>query len=213
MCNVYDRVMARRTTKPDKTATLRERHNATTRELILEALVGQLVEVGAFDFSYYELARRAGVSVPTVYRHFATRELLFEALGKRVNAVVGLREYPRTRDGVAATVRALFPKFDQHAALIRAQMQAGFTGTRQVARHRRVGLFDQVMAVALPNLTAERRREAAGLMTCLVSAHIWQRLRDELDLDGTRSGELTAWAVDTLWRALEVEDDRARKRS
>jgi hypothetical protein len=52
---------------------------------------------------------------------------------------------------------------------------------------------------------------AAGILHLLVSANTWHRLRDELDLDGAHSGEITAWAVDTLWRALEAEDESARR--
>lgn len=175
----------------------------------MNALVEILAEQGPMDLSYADLAKRAGVSIPTVYRHFPTRDTLFEALSKRVNAVIALREIPRTREGVGATVRALFPRFDQHEQLVRAQLQAGSTGARQSARNKRVGVFDHALAAALPALPEKRRRAVAGLFTCLVSAAIWQRLRDEAGLDGEQGGEVTAWAVETLWRALELEAKRA----
>ena len=46
---------------------------------------------------------RKGVSVRTIYRHFPTRDDLIDELSRRVSSVMGLREYPRTRDGVVAT--------------------------------------------------------------------------------------------------------------
>ncbi len=196
----------------DKRSPLRARLDETTRGLIIDALVAQLNEQGAFDFSYFELARRAGVSVRTIYRHFPARQDLFDALSRRVNTSVGF-EYPRSRDGLVAVVRALFPIFDQNAALLSAQMQVGLGKVRARGRSKRVGVMQEVIALAVPHLAQDRHRAAAGVLTCLLSAATWQRLREEIGLEGAQSGEIVAWAVDTLWRALEIEDERARKRT
>jgi AcrR family transcriptional regulator len=183
---------------------LRQRHLAATRELLLDALVAELDAGQTLQLSYLALARRAGVSVPTVYRHFPTHDDLIDALTKRVTVALGIREYPRTREGIVATARALFPIYDRHAALIQAQLAAGLAGTvRKRERHRRVGAFEQVLASAVPQLAPERRRAAAGVLAHLFSAQAWQRLRDEAGLTGEAAGEITAWAVDVLWRALE----------
>lgn len=193
---------------PAKWSSLRDKHTAATRELIVDAVVDVLATSGAFDLTYVEIARRAGISVRTVYRHFPTRAALLEALSRRVNGAVGIREYPRTRDGVATIVRNLFPRFDRNAALIIAQINAGFGGLRAKARHKRVSVVHDVFTTAMPNLDPERRKAAAGVVSCLISANTWYRLRDEVGLDGERAGEVTAWALDTLWRALEAEDRR-----
>ena len=71
--------------------------------------------------------------------------------------------------------------------------------------------MQEVLATALPHVAPDRLHAAAGLFSCMISGTTWQRLRDEHGLDAVRGGEITAWAIDTLWRALEVEDDRARK--
>jgi len=200
--------MARTATPRSK---LRDRHDQATRELILDGLVALLSERGGFELSYFEIARRAGVSVRTLYRHFPRREDLFDALTRRVNTVVSF-DYPRSRDGIVGVIRVVFATYDRHAPLIAAQLQAGLGRVRHRGRVKRVGLMNDILATALPHLPADRRAAAAGLFTCLFSATIWQRLRDEVGVDGSRSGEITAWAVDTLWRALEVEDERARRR-
>ncbi len=179
--------------------------------MILDALVVELGERGAFDFSYYELARRAGVSVRTIYRHFKTRDDLLDALSRRLNKEVAF-EYPRSRDGLVALIRVLFPRFDRNAALIGAQLQAGLGGrVRTRARSKRANVMQEVLAERLPHLPTERVRAVSGVLGCLISASSWQRLRDELGLAGEDSGEVTAWAVDTLWRALELENERARR--
>ena len=193
-----------------KTSVLRDRHAATTRDVILDAVVEQLGEQGPFDFSYFEVARRSGVAVRTIYRHFPTRDDLFDALSRRVIRAVGF-EYPRTRDALTTLIRGLFPAFDAHGALINAQMLGGLSRVRTRNRSKRAGVMQEVLTAAVPHLSPERLRAAAGLFTCMISATTWQRLRDEHGLDAVQGGEVTAWAIDTLWRALEIEDDRARK--
>jgi AcrR family transcriptional regulator len=193
---------------------LRSKLADTTRDAIVDAFVTQLNEDGGFDVNYAALARRAQVSIQTLYRHFPTREALLDALTRRVGIAMALRELPGDREGVLATVRALFPRFDQHAALFAAQVHAGTRSRiRARGRSRRASAFEEVLAKVTPHIRADRRRAAAGILHFLVSANTWHRLRDELELDGAQSGEITAWAVDTLWRALEAEDEeRARHR-
>lgn len=191
---------------------LRARLADTTRDAIVDALVAQLAEDGGFDVNYAALARRAQVSIQTLYRHFPTRDALLDALTRRAGLAMALRELPHDREGVLATVRALFPRFDHHAALFAAQVHAGTRSrARARGRSRRASAFEEVLAKATPHVRAERRRAAAGILHLLVSAGTWHRLREELGLDGAQSGEITAWAVDTLWRALEAEDERARR--
>lgn len=190
---------------------LRAKLADVTRDAIVDAFVAQLTEDGGFDVNYAALARRAGVSIQTLYRHFPTRDALLDALTRRVGIAMGLRELPHDREGMLATVRALFPRFDRHAALFAAQAHAGTRSRiRARGRSRRASAFEAVLAKATPHVRPERRRAAAGILHLLVSANTWHRLRDELGLDGAQSGEITAWAVDTLWRALEAEDERAR---
>jgi AcrR family transcriptional regulator len=205
--------MAASSSRTRAVSPLRARLAEATRSAILDAFIAQLIEEGSFDVPYATLARRAGVSIQTLYRHFPRREHLLDALTRRVTAALGIQEYPRTRDGVNATVRALFPRFDQHAELFTAQIHAGpASQARSRGRARRAGAFQAVLAEATPHLPAERRRAAAGILNVLVSANTWYRLRTEVGLDGTQAGEITAWAVDTLWRALEAENERARRR-
>lgn len=187
---------------------LRDRLSQTTRDVIVDALIAQLLETGAYDLTYFALARRAGVSVRTIYRHFPTRDDLLDELSRRVNAVVAIKEIPRNRESTVALVRTLFATFEKNAPIVGAQIQAGLAGkVRARARQKRVNVVEHVFTAAMPNLPAERRRAAAGVISVLLSANTWARLREEAGIEG---GEITAWAVDTLWRALEGEDRKAR---
>jgi AcrR family transcriptional regulator len=190
---------------------LRDKLHETTRNVIVDALVAQLVETGAYDLTYFSLARRAGVSVRTIYRHFPTRDDLLDELSRRVNAAIALKDLPRSREATAALARSLFSTFDRNAPLVAAQIQAGLGGrVRAQKRQKRVSVVDTVLSATVPNVPADRRKAAGGLVSILLSANTWARLREEVGLDGTQSGDITAWAIDTLWRALEAEDRKNR---
>jgi AcrR family transcriptional regulator len=210
---ISDRLVTMKRAAVAKPASaLRSRLTNTTRQVIVDALVAQLAERDVLDISYAELARRAGVSIQTLYRHYPTRADLHDALTRRVGAALAISDYPQTREGVVALVRALFPRFDANAQLLVAQIHAGAGGeSRAKGRKRRGNAFQVVLASAVPTVPAERRRAAAGVMNLLVSVNTWYRLRDELGLDGAAIGDIAAWAVDALWRALEIDDERARR--
>jgi len=189
---------------------LRERLDQTTRDVIVDATIEQLVELGAFDFSYYALARRAGVSVRTIYRHFPTRQDLIDALSRRLNQAVAI-DYSHDREGILQITRTVFGVYDQHANAFVAQLEAGQGRVRSRGRSKRVLLMQSILAKDLPTLPPERLAAVAGLMICLFSPAIWRRLRDDVGIDGPRGGELVAWAIDTLWKSLVAEDDKARR--
>ena len=65
---------------------LREQAKHATRARILDALVRVILDDGVHAFSVANVAKRAGVSHRTVYRHFATREELLEGLGDWLDA-------------------------------------------------------------------------------------------------------------------------------
>src|SRR5689334_15908321 len=136
----------RRPPEREAQASLRERQAEQTRQIILDALIDQLVDTGAFEYSVFEIARRAGVSVRTVYRHFPDRESLFKALGLRVNARVGLDDgyYPKTPQGMIELPRQLFPRFDANAPMILAQLSGAGAEVRKMARVDRVAAVRNV---------------------------------------------------------------------
>src|ERR1039457_2396309 len=50
------------------------------RQLLIAAALAAFTEHGADDASLDEIARRAGVGIGTLYRHFPTRQALLEAV-------------------------------------------------------------------------------------------------------------------------------------
>src|ERR1700742_905801 len=83
---------------------------------ILDAAQRLLIRAGARKLSLSDVATRAGVSRPTIYRYFVSKEELVDALGKRerrrfdiamneaISGVVGVARLEAAVDVVAAFV-------------------------------------------------------------------------------------------------------------
>lgn len=197
-----------------KTPSLRDRHSDETRKVILDAMVEQLVDTGAFEFSMFELARRANVSARTIYRHFPTREALFDALSVRVNEQIGFHEYPTTLPGAQQLVRELFPSFDRNRQLVLAQMETRKGREfRSHARQARTAAIAKAVNEMAPHVEEKLRLGCVAAISCLMSSDAWLRLHLNLNMDGQQSGEAIAWAIGALGQQLLSAEKAATKRS
>lgn len=99
------------------------------RELLLQAAAEVFAAEGG---SLEAVARRAGVGIGTLYRHFPTREALFQAVYAREVEVLetravsdGLEDWMRAALGMMATKRgmvaALAPVFDKESSFFSEQ--------------------------------------------------------------------------------------------
>src|SRR5687768_1235311 len=103
-------------------SSLRERQKADTRALILETVERSLKDRSLSELSLAAVAREAGITERTVYRHFATREQLLEATWAAVNEAIGVKDFPRTVEELIERPKKLFPAFDQRGDVIRAML-------------------------------------------------------------------------------------------
>src|SRR4051812_2774785 len=114
--------------EPNKGATrtysspLRAEQMERTRERILEAAAEQLLEEGIEELSLPRAARRARVSVPTVYRHFSTKEALMQELTDWVDRKLRLSEVPQSIDQFPEYVPRFFVHLDENEPLVRARL-------------------------------------------------------------------------------------------
>jgi AcrR family transcriptional regulator len=194
------------------------------RQRVLDAAAAAYAEVGP-RFGMHDVARRANVGVGTVYRHFADREELIDAIARPF--------FDRTLE-LAREAEAEAPAGARFATFLRsfaqAQAEHGVTGhcawdspaAQAVRAELRVFVTgflaaDQAAGALRPDLTLEDAAAVLLTITMLVDATrdhdaaIWRR-HLALVLDGLRpSGarELAAPPVDpAAWDAFA----RARKR-
>ena len=74
--------MNARVTPPDQPVGPKRADARRNYELLIEAATRAFAERGADDVSLEEIARRAGVGIGTLYRHFPSRQTLLEAVYK-----------------------------------------------------------------------------------------------------------------------------------
>src|SRR5690349_19462837 len=87
-------------------SALRDERAEDTRQRILDALIRTMAR-GIAELSVPAVALEAGVSVPTVYRHFRTKADLVAALGPYLTEKSRLMRVPDTAHGIAPMVREL----------------------------------------------------------------------------------------------------------
>jgi AcrR family transcriptional regulator len=181
------------------TSPLRERQSAETRAAILEALGAELAAGGLEEFSVARLARRAGVSERTVFRHFPTRETLLDGLSQWFNDRVADFPHDVSAEAIPTTIAQVFADFDEHEALARAVLASpGGREFRRHARAARLARLEAALAPVLDGADAERAAAARGLVFALCSARTWQTMRDEGGLDGAAAGRAVAHAIQLI---------------
>jgi len=184
---------------------LRERQADLTRTALFEGL-SQLLAEGAPDITVQDVADRGGVSHRTVYRHFPSRDALFAAyadwLERRIEMEGGL-SIPLNSDEIAQGVRREHEVLDAFGPAVIAMLKAGIAGRRGDA-HRtwRTQAIRDALAGETTALEPGMAAAVFWVIRCLASSVTWTFIREEGGIDGHRSGEAVAWAIETLLAAL-----------
>jgi AcrR family transcriptional regulator len=194
------------TSAPTYTSPLRERQKADTRELILEAVTRLLRNRELTDLSLALVAREAGITERTVYRHFATREQLLEATWAAVNEKLGMREFPKTAAELVERPLTVFPALEEQAEVIRAMLASpqGRELRLRVNRERQAAIRAAVRD-ARPKLREPGFTRLCAAVQLLYSASGWATMTDYWDLDGAEAGRAASEAIAAL---LGVSADR-----
>jgi AcrR family transcriptional regulator len=181
---------------------LRARQAEETGTQILAALERLLARQPETDVSFDLLAEESGVQRRTIFRHFPTREALFDAFWLWFNDRHGFVTTPARATDLIGGPRQTFPRFDALDGVIRASLHTP-SGRAMRARvtPRRRAAFAAALAERLAAAPPAARARAEALAHLLYSAAAWEVLRDFGGLDGRAAGEAASWALETLIRA------------
>src|SRR5438045_2249906 len=83
-----------------------------TRQRILGAAVELLAAGDVEELTIPAVAKQARVAVRTVYRHFPTKDALFEGVAGEVSRMLGEPPFPERAEDLSGAAPRLFPAFE-----------------------------------------------------------------------------------------------------
>ena len=184
---------------------LRESQAAATHDRILEGLVRTMAN-GVSELSVPAVAREAGVSVATVYRHFPNKQSLLTALPAYFSRQSGMDwrwELPSSWEAYERMLHRLFAAYERFDEVARAAMvsQLG-RRARQAQLPERIEFSRRALASIAPGLDDEALDRVNRLSLMLVSSSSFG-MYQALGLTAEEAAEEALWAIRT---AIEAEE-------
>ena len=179
---------------------LRAEQAEATRARILDAVI-RVIAGGLAYVSIPAVAREAGVSVPTVYRHFATKRDLLAAVYPHAARQAGLSELvaPRSIDELLDVLPSYFERTDSLGDLARLAMASpGSDSVRALNMPDRVAMFRRIADSLVPKPSEADRDRIARVLVILTASSTLRLWRDQLG----SSVEEVAGDVDWVIRAV-----------
>jgi AcrR family transcriptional regulator len=176
---------------------LRVQQADQTRERILDATV-RVIAGGLAYVSIPAVAREAGVSVPTIYRHFATKRDLLGAVYQHVVRRAGLSELvvPRSMDELLDGLRPYFERTDSLGDLARAAMASPASEeVRRLNIPDRLAMFRRVADSIVPPPSDADRDRIARLLVILTASSSLRMWRDQLGSSVDEAADDADWVI------------------
>ncbi|MDH4334340.1 MAG: TetR/AcrR family transcriptional regulator [Chloroflexota bacterium] len=149
---------------------------------ILDATI-RVMAGGLAFLSIPAVAHEAGVSVPTIYRHFGSKGALIAAVYPHIVRHLGREDVvlPRSTDEFRGWARAMFARMDSVGDIARVAMASPAADeTRRVTMPQRFARIRELADALAPNLTSVDRDRFARLLVILTSSSAQRMWRDPL---------------------------------
>jgi len=191
--------MSRITVGPTRAyrSELREEQTEETRARILDATM-RVMATGLASLSVPAVAREAGVSVPTIYRHFRTKSQLLAAVYPHAARRAGLDTIadPRSLDELRPMIRAVLERLDGLDDLSRAVMASPIASEVRHAtmptRYQRIRRLVDSIEPKLRKADRDRITRLIAVITASSSLRMW---RDHLGLSVDEVAHEIDWVV------------------
>jgi AcrR family transcriptional regulator len=198
-------------------SSVRDEAKEATRARILDALVRVVIDDGVHAFSVATVAERAGISHRTVYRHFASREELLEALSDAIDSAgppeaAEARSKPlidHARAGASGLFGALESMRDRAAAefIIGVALRHNTRGKQQ-----RWAQVQAEMRANFPALSSEEQLASAAVLRALLSSNSWFHLCVQLGVPADVAAQGISRAIDLMLDDLAQRNDTQTRR-
>jgi AcrR family transcriptional regulator len=176
---------------------LRAQQADETRRRILDATL-RVMAGGLASLSIPAVAREAGVSVPTIYRHFRTKAELLKETYPHVARRSGFDGLPKvdTLDELRDGVRAIFDRIDSLDDLARAAMASpgGEEARRALMpdRYEHIHLLGDSIEPKLSKAAHDRITRLLVILTSSAAVRTW---RDHLGSSKDEAADDVDWIV------------------
>ena len=182
---------------------LRDEQAEVTRQRILDALVRTMGK-GVAGLSVPAVAKEAGVSVPTVYRHFRTKADLVAALAPYLSRKTGLMEIPEVEsDDLGAVAHELYRRNESMEAEVRAAMASQLgQEVRRRTMPDRLTMIRKYVAARVPGITGAELDRLTRVAMILMSSATMRAFKDYLGRDTMEAAEDVAWTLSVLQKSL-----------
>ncbi len=185
--------------KTQAKTSLRDGYRDQTRTRILDAAIAEMGASSVEQLTIANVAKRAGVTERTVFRHFETRDQLISAVWPRMQARVRSVGFPTTAQALIETPRRLFPAFDEEAGLVRATaFSAAGREVRMASNPERQKAMRASVRDAFPGIKEPELTRIAAAVQLLDSAYAWAVMKDFWGLDGEEAGRAASEAIAVL---------------
>jgi AcrR family transcriptional regulator len=177
---------------------LREQQQERTREIIVEAICAQVLESGVSDFSVQDIARRANVSLRTVYRYFPAREDLLAAVDDAWTKKQP-RPLPEHPSELPALIADIFNYFEANKALLEAATVTSLG--RQVhgrSRARRLAAMKDMLAKHTPHLDSATQMQRLAAIRVLSGSDSWRTMTRDFGMSTEDAIKSVQWALQLL---------------
>jgi AcrR family transcriptional regulator len=186
---------------------LRAEQALETRSRILDAAI-RVIARGIATVSIPAVAREAGVSVPTIYRHFRSKADLLAAVYPHVAKRHGLDRLPDPTSlaDLREGIRRVFERIDALDDLARAAMASpGAAEVRRATMPGRLARIGRLADSVAGELPAAGRARISRLLTVLTASASLRMWRDHLGA----SVDQAADDIDFVIRAMVAASERS----
>lgn len=175
--------------------SLREQQRNVTRDRIIKALAELIETEHPLEVTMAAVAEQAGVSEPTLYRHFSNKRTLFAALGSDLYKKTTVGVAPSSLDELVAFLPTLYERFAGMAATVRWNLAAPEGEMVRPPAEERLPILRDALGDVLDDLpTAEAEFLLRGvlLLTAPTSMLYWQ---DYLDITVDEAAATASWLI------------------
>lgn len=171
----------------------------------------RVMATGLASLSIPAVAREAGVSVPTIYRHFGTKRDLLAAVYPHAAHRAGMDAIPdaRSLDELRPMIRAVLERLDALDDVTRAAMASpGASEVRHAtmaSRYQRIQRLADSIEPKLPKADRDRLTRLMTVITASASVRMW---RDHLGLSVDEVADEIDWIVRAAILAVQERNER-----